>query len=238
VNVVRARVAKRFRRNPSLGVSARTRYAAYAVLAAVAIGAATRVDGWTYRHFVMLDVYEHDWGRLLRMVGYLPTRVAVAAGAAAADRRVRSWREAATTTCAFVLYAATLGGLVAEPLKIVIRRDRPDAGLGTYVFRAWSDRPLSSAGFGMPSSHAIVAFGAAAMLWRVYPRGRALWVALAIGCAATRVASHAHFLSDVVVAAMLGPVVAVAVTRGVAGVIHHPANAGPFMETSSAEVSG
>ncbi len=212
------------------------RYAAYAVLAAVAVGTATRLDGWTYRHFVMLDVYEHDWGRLLRIVGYLPTWIAVAAGAAAADRRVRTWREAAATPCAFVLYAATLAGLVAEPLKILIRRDRPDAGHGTYVFRAWSDRPLSSAGLGMPSSHAIVAFGAAAMLWRVYPRGRALWVALAIGCAATRVASQAHFLSDVVVAAMLGPVVAVATTRPFAAVGHQTANVGSFTERSSAEI--
>ncbi len=194
-------------------MNVRARYAAYAVLAAVAIAAATLLDGWTYRHVVMLDVYEHDWGRLLRVVGYLPTWIALAVGVAAADRRVRTWREAAATPCAFVLYAATLGGLVAEPVKIVIRRDRPDAGHGAYVFRVWSDRPFSSAGFGMPSSHAIVAFAAAAMLWRVYPRGRALWVALAIGCAATRVVSHAHFLSDVVVAAMIAPAVTAALTR-------------------------
>ena len=42
---------------------------------------------------------------------------------------------------------------------------------------------------------------------RLFPRARWLWYLLAIGCALTRVLAVAHFLSDTVVAAVLGWVV-------------------------------
>ena len=56
----------------------------------------------------------------------------------------------------------------------------------------------------MPSSHALVAFGAAAVLSRIYPRARIIWWGLAWGCGLSRVAAGAHFLSDVVAAAVIG----------------------------------
>ena len=108
------------------------KYAAYIVGAMVIAASAIALDGWSYRHFVLLDVYERDWGRMLRMVGYLPTWIVAAAGAVIADRRIRTWRAAAAAPVAFVLYAATLGGIVDELLKIVIRRERPDAAHGVY----------------------------------------------------------------------------------------------------------
>jgi len=56
----------------------------------------------------------------------------------------------------------------------------------------------------MASSHTAVAFGAAAMLARLFPGARIVWYGVAAGCALTRVASGAHFMSDVVVGALLG----------------------------------
>jgi membrane-associated phospholipid phosphatase len=56
----------------------------------------------------------------------------------------------------------------------------------------------------MPSSHALVAFGAAAVLSRIYPPARIVWWGLAWGCGLPRGASGAHFLSDVVAAAVIG----------------------------------
>jgi membrane-associated phospholipid phosphatase len=50
----------------------------------------------------------------------------------------------------------------------------------------------------------LVAFGGAAVLAHLYPRARWLWYTLAAGCAATRVLAMGHFLSDTVVAAVLG----------------------------------
>ena len=43
-----------------------------------------------------------------------------------------------------------------------------------------------------------------ATLARLFPEASVLWYGLAIGCALTRVASGAHFMSDVVLAALVG----------------------------------
>src|SRR5260370_30463795 len=75
------------------------------------------------------------------------------------------------------------------------------------MFRPWLDQPFSTAKLGLPSSEAAVAFAAAAMLARLFPESRVLWYGLALGCALTRVASGAHFLSDVALAALVGYVV-------------------------------
>jgi membrane-associated phospholipid phosphatase len=111
------------------------------------------------------------------------------------------------------LIAAALGGLAAELLKLLLRRERPEAHAGEYVFRSWSSHPLSTAGLALPSSHALVAFAAAAMLARLYPRASWLWFTLAAGCALTRVLARAHFLSDVTLAAIVGWLVAAGLWR-------------------------
>jgi membrane-associated phospholipid phosphatase len=49
-----------------------------------------------------------------------------------------------------------------------------------------------------------VAFAAAAALARLFPDTWLLWYAIAVGCALTRVASGAHFVSDVILAALVG----------------------------------
>lgn len=187
------------------------------LLAAVALAVATLLDGWAYQHLVMPGVYERDWGRMLRIAGFLPTWAIVSMGiflgqpvpppSAAPPRR--NWY-------AFLpLISATAAGLAAEVLKLLLRRERPSVLQGEYSFRAWSDRPFSSGGLALPSSHTLLAFGAAAMLARMYPRARWLWYAVAAGCALTRVLARAHFLSDVVVAALAGWLVAAVVWKRV-----------------------
>jgi membrane-associated phospholipid phosphatase len=111
--------------------------------------------------------------------------------------------------------------VAAEVLKLAFRRERPRLTDGAYVMRAWSDRPFSTAEFGLPSSEAAVAFAAAAMLSCLFPRVRLLWYGLALGCAVPRVASGAHFASDVVLGALVGYVVAflIARHRGLGGTV-------------------
>lgn len=112
-----------------------------------------------------------------------------------------------------LILSAIAGGGLTELGKLVFRRLRPDAADGWYHFRSLFDRPLSSSGLGLPSSHAGVAFGAAfAMAW-IFPRFRWLFVALAAACALSRVVAGAHFLSDVYVGAVLGWAAAWAVRR-------------------------
>jgi membrane-associated phospholipid phosphatase len=184
------------------------------VLAIGALVAATALDGWAYHVLVVPDVYGRDWGRMLRIAGFLPTWAVVSvalvlcAPVSGLAPNIRRWR-------AFLpLIAASVGGIVAEVLKLLLRRERPEAHAGAYVFRSWSNQPLSTGGLALPSSHALVAFAAAAMLARLYPRARWLWYALAAGCALTRVLARAHFLSDVTLAAIIGWAVAALLWRG------------------------
>ena len=179
-------------------------------LMAAAFLAATALDGWAYHHLVRPTIYDGDLGRMLRVAGFLPTWAIVSIVLLLCDPswrtstapRWRRWRGL------LPFASAASAGLIGEVLKLLIRRERPEAHAGAYVFRSWSDHPFSSAGFALPSSHAIVAFGALAMLARMYPRARWIFFAVAAGCALTRVLAHAHFLSDVTLAGIVGWLVA------------------------------
>ena len=80
-----------------------------------------------------------------------------------------------------LLGSPALAGLLCEVMKLLIRRVRPDVDAGQWVFRPWSDHTFSSAGLSTPSSHAMVAFGAATMLARLYPRARWVFYVMAWG---------------------------------------------------------
>jgi membrane-associated phospholipid phosphatase len=136
-------------------------------------------------------------------MGFLPLWLVAALALVLHDRPTLGYYRGAMLAA-----SSTLGGIAAEVLKLVFRRLRPDAQAGEYAFRAFTDRTFSSGGFGLPSSHALVAFGAAAMLSRLFPRARIVWWGLAWGCGFTRVAAGRHFFSDVVVAAIIGWLVA------------------------------
>jgi membrane-associated phospholipid phosphatase len=183
--------------------SERSRWIRLLILALVAVALAHTLDVVAWRSARLLNVNDKDWGRLLRSMGYLPTWAVIALGFWLQQRddprRSRyAWA---------LLLGPALSGGVAEVLKLLIRRLRPNADLFEYVFRPFAEGPLSNRGMGMPSSHVLVAFGGAEVLARLYPRARWLWYTLAGGCAATRVLAMGHFLSDTVVAAVLGVVV-------------------------------
>lgn len=159
------------------------------------------LDLWTFDHLHRDGVYDSDLGRLLRIVGYWPTWgvVAVALWLHDRGRGAGRWHRAA-----LLAGAPAVAGLVGEVVKLVVRRDRPGIHDGAYVFRAITDRPFSTMGLGMPSSHAAVAFGAAAILSRLFPAARPVWYVLAFACGLTRLLARAHFLSDVFVGAAIG----------------------------------
>ena len=174
--------------------------------------------------------YEEDWHRMFRSFGYAPLWLGIAVAFALIDARraavsaLRTWWGRAAVLAASVL----LSGLVAELGKLVLRRRRPDIDVPGYVFKPWVppadggpapgigetiDNMLSSSGVGLPSSHAAVAFGAAWALCRLHPAAAPVWLVMAGGCAATRVADGHHFLSDVYLAAVLSYAVAWQVWR-------------------------
>jgi membrane-associated phospholipid phosphatase len=187
----------------AIGVPA-VRVAFVLLAAAIILYVATLLDGWAYASLVDPRVYERDWGRLLRVIGYLPLWILMAAALVLHDRGEHPRGTSVWRRGTLLLGAVTAGGLAAEVLKLLLRRERPRLTDGEYVFRAFSDRPFHTGGIGLPSSHALVAFAAAAMLARLFPRATPVWYLLATGCALTRVMSRAHFLSDVALAALTG----------------------------------
>lgn len=171
---------------------------------AIAIIIAHLLDPIAFRYVRVEDIHGEDWGRMLRVMGFLP--LWLAAGGALMLHERTPIRRMFHSRGGLIIAGATLGGIAAELGKLVVRRLRPRE-LGEYVFRPYTERPFSTGGLGMPSSHALVAFGAAAILARVFPRARIVWWGLAWGCGFTRIAAGAHFFSDVVAAAIIGWIV-------------------------------
>lgn len=179
---------------------ARPSWRRWVIASAVAIVAAHLLDELAWRHVRLPSVYEKDWGRLLRSMGFLPTWLLMALAwwlqvREPAKRRTGAW---------LLVLGPALGGLAAEVLKLLVRRLRPDPEQFGYAFRSFADGLWSNRGMGMPSSHTLVAFAGAFALARLFPRARWVFYALAAGCGLSRVMATAHYLSDTVVAACVG----------------------------------
>jgi membrane-associated phospholipid phosphatase len=201
------------------------------VLAIVSIVLAHLLDPVAFRYLRIDDVYGEDWGRMLRVMGFVPLWIAGGAALMLEDRT--PWRRMVRSRGGLVIAGSIVGGIAAELAKLVVRRRRPGE-LGEYLFRPFMERTFSTGGLGMPSSHALVAFGAAAVLARLFPRARVVWWGLAWGCGLSRVAAGAHFLSDVVGAAIIGWLVGVLVWRWRAPDIQPSAVSGSRMPTPAA----
>jgi membrane-associated phospholipid phosphatase len=115
-----------------------------------------------------------------------------------------------------IILTVVLAGMLTEGTKTLIHRARPpESGWdGHYHFHWAGGDVLSTDSVGMPSSHAGVAFGAAWILIRMYPRAALVWILIGIGCAWQRLLDHAHFFSDVFASALAGYVAAWSVWHG------------------------
>ncbi|NDC53179.1 MAG: phosphatase PAP2 family protein [Planctomycetia bacterium] len=117
---------------------------------------------------------------------------------------------AARQRMARMIAAVACGGLAVDVVKLCVSRARPRAidvasqasALATFGLIPASGSRSDSHSF--PSGHAAVACGLmAALAWR-YPHGRWLFALLAASAAAQRVATSAHYPSDVCFGAALG----------------------------------
>jgi membrane-associated phospholipid phosphatase len=177
------------------------------MIAAAAIAVAHGLDAWAQQYVVDTDIYDGDFGRLLRVMGFYPLWLMAATALFLTDwPRIREGasRKCCARRAGMMILAPALAGGFAELGKILFRRLRPGAIPGDYVFRSWAERPFYSGGLGLPSSHTVVAFAAAGILARLFPRAAPVWYLLAAGCGLSRVAAGAHYLSDITAAAILG----------------------------------
>jgi membrane-associated phospholipid phosphatase len=118
------------------------------------------------------------------------------------------------------LIIASLGaGMAANACKLVLARVRPHSfsfhGDVADTFSHWF--PWASAGSelqGFPSAHMATAAGLAMGLAWLYPRGRLLFVLLAVSAGGQRVVSGDHFLSDVIWGAAVGAFCAIGLLDG------------------------
>ncbi|GAB4552684.1 MAG: hypothetical protein Tsb0013_15020 [Phycisphaerales bacterium] len=155
------------------------------------------------------DVYGDDWGRALRVLGYVPVWIVVGVVFVLIDLGRRDQltppvRDAYTRGVLLVLSALSSGAL-AEGLKLVFRRSRPPEPGTEFIMHALDPQPWwSTSGLGLPSSHAAVAAGACAMLALLHPRAKIVFGLAALGCGATRVMAGAHWPSDVAVGIWVG----------------------------------
>jgi len=140
-----------------------------------------------------------DWWQALRVGGFLPGWFFVGLCFYLHDRARVVAKPLHRATLIFL--GAALGGLAAEIVKEVSRRQRP-GDLGIYTFD-WFGMGQKNLGIGLASSHAGVAFGGCIMLGWLMPHLRWPLLLLATGCAWTRIQAGAHWTTDVYVAVVL-----------------------------------
>ncbi|MFM8496932.1 MAG: phosphatase PAP2 family protein [Planctomycetia bacterium] len=122
-----------------------------------------------------------------------------------------SWQPtAAQERMARMIGATACGGLMVDLVKACVDRARPRAIDLASLASAFTTFGLVPAGGrhsdanSFPSGHAAVACGLfAALAWR-YPRGRWLFLMLAVSASLQRVATSAHYPSDVCLGAAFG----------------------------------
>lgn len=156
---------------------------------------------------------DRDWYRLMRVMGYWPTWVLIAAGLTIArPYATRSLDRFERHAGAWIVLSGGIAGLLAEGLKLVLSRERPsELGVHEGMWRGLFSGLTNSHNLGMPSSHAAVAFGACFMVGRIWPRLAPLTLLTAIACGISRMLAGAHFASDVFLGASVGYVVCWAV---------------------------
>jgi membrane-associated phospholipid phosphatase len=100
--------------------------------------------------------------------------------------------------------AVSLAGGIGALVSAVDGRFRPTHINGANQWEFLRGFQPHQHDFAHPSGHATAAFACAAVLTYLSPRGRWIFLAVAAGCAVSRVVMQAHFWSDIILGAALG----------------------------------
>jgi membrane-associated phospholipid phosphatase len=191
----------------------------FLVLAAVGVPIAHALDLLIYQMLHGPEASGTVLALVFRGAGYLPlwTLTALALVLHDTARLKVAGMRGVVERGLLILLSVVLSGTVAEVTKSLVHRRRPpEAGWdGRYTFCPFDLSLLNNTDrVGMPSGHSAVAFGAACMLARMYPRATPLWLVIGAGCAGQRLLDRAHFFSDVFVSVMISYAVAWLVWHG------------------------
>ena len=164
-------------------------------------------------HYFLAKPWRGDLAKLASLCetfGYGGTVVFILLAAALLDPR--GWR--VLPRLAIAAYGA---GLLADLIKLPIGRHRPldekFAGETAWqTFTDWSSHQHVHLTQSFPSAHTATATGLACGLAFFYPRGKWLFVVLAILTALQRMHACEHYLSDVLAGAAVGTLVGVLTT--------------------------
>ena len=186
----------------------RRRVLAFLALVVFALLAAHALDLVVYRLFHNHDAAVNGLPKMFRGAGYIPLWIVVAGALICIDtaKWTRGGLRAVLQRGLPIILSVLLAGVMTEGAKCMIHRGRPpeEGWDGQYPFRPFSTGIFNTDSVGMPSSHAGVAFGAAWILIRLYPRGTPVWILIGMGCAWERLLDRAHFFSDLVGATLAG----------------------------------
>ncbi|MGH7178347.1 MAG: phosphatase PAP2 family protein [Tepidisphaeraceae bacterium] len=106
-----------------------------------------------------------------------------------------------------LLLSGGISGLISWVIAVSVVRVRPVVRISPFEFHPFSISPFHAfhvPNLSFPSGHATLAFATAAALSYLLPKGRWLFYCGAILCGLERIAESAHYVSDVVAAAVLG----------------------------------
>lgn len=139
----------------------------------------------------------------------IPTGAAIAVALVLRKRHV-GFRNSAgygliASTIGFVFVSIGGAGLIANLTKNIIGRARPKLfdQVGALDFKLFAFDPDHAS---LPSGHATNIFAFATVIGMLWPRGRVLLYTFAVWIAASRVLIGQHYVTDVVLGAILGTV--------------------------------
>ncbi|HET7711768.1 MAG TPA: phosphatase PAP2 family protein [Thermoanaerobaculia bacterium] len=192
------------------------------VVIAALIGAALTAAAWRFADAPVTAFAEviksetvEDVIRLVNRFGggMNPAMIALYFLVAGVVFRRRRWVAYAIT----MAIAGLAAGLLAQAIKVVVGRSRPELWLGPF-----HHAHTSASSF--PSGHTVGAFALAGTLLFLSPSWWARWLAIALAAAVavSRILAFRHWLSDVLASTVIGLLAAFVVARGVSSVTVEP----------------
>jgi membrane-associated phospholipid phosphatase len=191
-------------------------FAAGALLCALSFHFDEAVIAWVVAHpkpeIQEVARFFTTWGDFPPIVGYL----ALGLGICWLLRRRRAMRILLT-----MLGCACAGGLIANILRVLTGRARPNARVAPGWYGMWSHGHWIAGSYrysSFPSAHTAVAIACVVPLWLLLSGGRRLAIAvpatlIALCVAGSRILLDAHHLSDVLTSIWLGTLIAAIICR-------------------------